>query len=964
MADLYQAVTTNVIAIFLIAISAVIAVWTGYFARFLHSKPSLSHDKRIYFPYIIYTSFISLWILSNAYFQSSLLIERSDIVAVNIALAANIFSGLAFIFAYLFSCRITSKKDNFSLTFTQKFLLYTSIIITLLTNIIPRINITSIDIKAIGVFYINFGELSFIFFGMLIIILLSTIINLLILHKNNTCINRVKAKYMITGIIAFISSTFLIHFIAAVIFHDFTAAWLPPALSVIEVFLIGYALFNSRFYSLKYIIFITSSTFINIIFYTAPVILLELYHIKETPFFLVLWTLITGFFWHRTLRLVRLIANKIIYHKKGNPVENITKIISEFKISTDLGISKLNTVIHSNNGIIVQVSNKNQLLRDYFKTGRNILLKQDLDVLLNDNVLADNHLHLVSEQLHKMGVTLVVPILDESKKITHFYIASKEMSNVLFSCEEIMGLQRLFERANRFIDTEEKVRKSQVLAGSIAHEIRNPLSKIKYHFEKIDSDFLSAHKESINSLATLEIDKIHQELSEGKKALQLGTKFIDVILDELRGSSISTSFFQHYSAASLTSQALNDFSLYSEEHKKRIHLEATNNFYFYGSDTLFSFVLFNLLKNAVYYFDTFPESHISIQFEKGLKHNKIHVRDTGPGITEEQLENLFDEFYSFGKVSGNGLGLAYCKKVMESFSGSISCHSILGEFTEFTLTFPASNIQSNGELTNPKIKLHLSGQSCLILSASSLSKKLTESFNGLNMDIECSNDPYLSFTRLKDRPFNFIVIDHRLYITHYDQISMLREGKYGYLAQITPIFIFNSTSINLNNDRISVPKYTQGYIDTLNGALAFECSLEVIINDAKFAPLGSLNDKTVLVVDDMHANRLLVKAYLSKEGINVIQAASGYEAIEQVTKNNIDLIFMDIHMPGMNGIETAKQLKELDSTMPIIAVSGEYGEKIVSDIHEVMDDYIVKPIEKSTLISLTSKWLIINKATD
>ncbi|WP_369686176.1 ATP-binding protein [Photobacterium kishitanii] len=159
-----------------------------------------------------------------------------------------------------------------------------------------------------------------------------------------------------------------------------------------------------------------------------------------------------------------------------------------------------------------------------------------------------------------------------------------------------------------------------------------------------------------------------------------------------------------------------------------MHLETTNDFYFYGSDTLFSFVLFNLLKNAAYYFDSFPESHITIKLEKGLKQNKIHVRDTGPGITEEQLENLFDEFYSFGKISGNGLGLAYCQKVMESFSGSISCRSILGEFTEFTLTFPAINIQSNGELTNPRIKQHLSGQSCLILSTPRLSKKTYREF--------------------------------------------------------------------------------------------------------------------------------------------------------------------------------------------------------------------------------------------
>ncbi|WP_277949267.1 response regulator [Photobacterium angustum] len=78
----------------------------------------------------------------------------------------------------------------------------------------------------------------------------------------------------------------------------------------------------------------------------------------------------------------------------------------------------------------------------------------------------------------------------------------------------------------------------------------------------------------------------------------------------------------------------------------------------------------------------------------------------------------------------------------------------------------------------------------------------------------------------------------------------------------------------------------------------------------------------------------------------------------------MDLIFMDIHMPGMNGIETAKQLKESDSTKPIIAVSGEYGEKIISDIHEIIDDYIVKPIEKSILVSLTSKWLKINKVME
>jgi CheY-like chemotaxis protein len=64
------------------------------------------------------------------------------------------------------------------------------------------------------------------------------------------------------------------------------------------------------------------------------------------------------------------------------------------------------------------------------------------------------------------------------------------------------------------------------------------------------------------------------------------------------------------------------------------------------------------------------------------------VRDTGPGIAQERIANLFEEFHSFGKTEGTGLGLAFCRRVMHVFGGDIACHSVYGKFTEFTLTFP------------------------------------------------------------------------------------------------------------------------------------------------------------------------------------------------------------------------------------------------------------------------------------
>ena len=97
----------------------------------------------------------------------------------------------------------------------------------------------------------------------------------------------------------------------------------------------------------------------------------------------------------------------------------------------------------------------------------------------------------------------------------------------------------------------------------------------------------------------------------------------------------------------------------------------------------------------------------------------------------------------------------------------------------------------------------------------------------------------------------------------------------------------------------------------------------------------------------MHANRLLVKAYLSKEGINVIQAASGYEAIEQVKKNNIDLIFMDIHMPGISGLEATKIIRTFDKDLTIFALTAVTLEDKMHEFDEAgFDDIISKPFKQ------------------
>ena len=117
-------------------------------------------------------------------------------------------------------------------------------------------------------------------------------------------------------------------------------------------------------------------------------------------------------------------------------------------------------------------------------------------------------------------------------------------------------------------------------------------------------------------------------------------------------------------------------------------LDIKNDFNFFGSDTLLFYTLFNLLKNSLYYLNSYPQSTITITIFSTKKENILSFKDIGPGIEPDKLELLFQDFMTSNKKEGTGLGLSFCRKVMESFGGSIKCSSVLKEYTEFTLNFP------------------------------------------------------------------------------------------------------------------------------------------------------------------------------------------------------------------------------------------------------------------------------------
>ncbi|WPX97146.1 ATP-binding protein [Candidatus Bandiella euplotis] len=109
-----------------------------------------------------------------------------------------------------------------------------------------------------------------------------------------------------------------------------------------------------------------------------------------------------------------------------------------------------------------------------------------------------------------------------------------------------------------------------------------------------------------------------------------------------------------------------------------IHFNKEHDFDFKGSKHLFKHIIFNLIKNTFYHAG--PGAKIYIWAQS----NCLHFKDLGIGVKREDIGKIFDTDFTKGKF---GIGLHFCKRVMEKMGGTIKCNSEYGEYTEFIMTF-------------------------------------------------------------------------------------------------------------------------------------------------------------------------------------------------------------------------------------------------------------------------------------
>jgi len=177
-----------------------------------------------------------------------------------------------------------------------------------------------------------------------------------------------------------------------------------------------------------------------------------------------------------------------------------------------------------------------------------------------------------------------------------------------------------------------------------------------------------------------------------KKAVDSVSQLCETTKVNLRVAQIQKEQFKLSSIADALYTAIRDYPFGVGENRL-LHCDFRNDFYFNGVNVYVIQVFVNLLKNAYAAIKRANKGEIFINFVDGEENtqepplwHKVVVRDTALGITPEVMLKLFKPYTEAN--GGIGLGLAFCKMVMRTFGGEITCDSQLGKYTEFTLWFP------------------------------------------------------------------------------------------------------------------------------------------------------------------------------------------------------------------------------------------------------------------------------------
>lgn len=229
----------------------------------------------------------------------------------------------------------------------------------------------------------------------------------------------------------------------------------------------------------------------------------------------------------------------------------------------------------------------------------------------------------------------------------------------------------------------ERLQQSLTVIGIMAHELRTPLATMALIAQAIRTE---AH--AIDAQHAHRLEELASRMDALTRAIN---HHIDLQMSNARYTH-PLSAVQLISATELVKQTIEDYPFGSKRERQCVQVVAHADFWFYGSARQFTQVLNNLIKNALYSLKSAQSRYDKgdLKIELGMRDaiGRIQITDRGVGIDPGKLKLIFEPFYSTANETGHGLGLAFCKQVLDAAQGTIMVHAEPALGATFTLQLP------------------------------------------------------------------------------------------------------------------------------------------------------------------------------------------------------------------------------------------------------------------------------------
>jgi signal transduction histidine kinase/PleD family two-component response regulator/HPt (histidine-containing phosphotransfer) domain-containing protein len=410
-----------------------------------------------------------------------------------------------------------------------------------------------------------------------------------------------------------------------------------------------------------------------------------------------------------------------------------------------------------------------------------------------------------------------------------------------------------------------------------------------------------------------------------------------------------------------------------------------------GDVTRLRQVLTNLAGNAVK-FTHQGEVAVVVRLrsrEADLTEIEFSIRDSGIGIPADRIPVLFVPFTQADtsttrRYGGTGLGLAISRRLTELMGGSIAVESVVGEGSTFTFTIRAALPAARPSLSPPLLG-RIAGQSVLVVDDNATNRRvLSAQLNGWGLEPAMAADAEEALGLLaSDRQFALAIID--LQMPEVDGLMLARRIQEIPGGSELPLILLSSSFVQKKDDpeqlfraRLMKPVRESKLLDSILQILAGKVVRATETNrDADLAVIAASASLNVLVADDNDINRKLAGLVLRRLGCSPEFAVNGRDAVDQVVSRvagagAFDLVFMDVHMPEMDGLEATRRLRQLEASERgkrwprIVAMTA----NAMPEDREIclaagMNDYLTKPLEfdavRSVLERVTN--LVVSRAT-